>query len=257
VFLAHGSPMVALDDDDYVSALRALGARTSRPAAILCVSAHWEAPAPLRVGAAPRPRTIHDFGGFPDALYRLDYPAPGAPDLARAVVAALEAAGIPAVADPARGLDHGVWVPLRHAFPRADVPVVPLALPVPRAPADLVRVGRALEPFRDRGALLLGSGGIVHNLGRLDPRQHGAPVPPWAAAFDDWVREQLDAGDPAALLDYRRRAPHAALAVPTSEHFDPLLVVAGAAAPGERVADLHRGFQHGALSMRCLALGGS
>jgi len=252
VFVAHGSPMVALDDDEYTRALRGLGARQPRPRAIACVSAHWQLAGPVRVTAHPRPPLIYDFGGFPDALYRLSYPAPGAPDVAAEIVALLGAAGIAAALDPARGLDHGVWVPLRHAVPAADIPIVAVSLPAV-APNELLALGRALAPLRDRGVLLLGSGGIVHNLGRLHPDQHGAPIAPWARAFDHWVRARLETRDLAALADYRRAAPHAALAVPTTEHFDPLLVVAGSTGSDDQVTDVFVGFQHGTLSLRCVA----
>ena len=250
-FVSHGSPMVALADDDYTRALRRFGAEAPRPRAVVCVSAHWQAPGPVRVSAAPRPSLIYDFFGFPPELYQLAYPAPGAPDLAAEVAARLADGGVPAVLDPARGLDHGVWVPLRLLYPEADVPVVAVSLPVPGAPADLLRAGAALEPLRDRDVLLLGSGGIVHNLGRLHAED--APVEAWARAFDDWVRARLDARDLEALVAYRRGAPHAALAAPTTEHFDPLFVVAGSTAGDDRVVDVYQGFRHGTLSMRSLA----
>jgi 4,5-DOPA dioxygenase extradiol len=242
--------MAALADDDYTRALEALGDRLPRPRAVLCVSAHWEAPAPVRVTAGPRPSTIHDFWGFPDALYRITYPAPGAPDVAAEVVAALGEAGIAAEPDGVRGFDHGVWVPLRRIYPRADVPVVAASLPAGAPPRDLLALGRALAPLRTRGILLVGSGGVVHNLGRLGP--DGAPVAAWARAFDDWVRARLAAADLESLARYREEAPHASLAAPTTEHFDPLLVVAGSTDARDHVADVFAGFQHGTLSLRCL-----
>ncbi len=255
LFLAHGSPMVALAADAYTQALERAADAIPRPRAVLAVSAHWEAPLPLRVTAAARPPLLYDFAGFPAELHRLEYPAPGDPALAAEVVARLAAAGFPAVPDPRRGFDHGVWVPLRRLYPRAEVPVVALSLPAGAAPARLLALGRALAPLRDAGVLVLGSGGIVHNLRRLVWEDRDAPVEPWARAFDDWVRARLEARDLAGLAAYRATAPHAALAVPTTEHFDPLLVVAGSAGDEERVVDLYAGFHHGTLSMRCLAFG--
>jgi 4,5-DOPA dioxygenase extradiol len=141
-------------------------------------------------------------------------------------------------------------------YPAAELPVVAVSLPVPRDPADLVAIGRALTPLRDEGILVAGSGGIVRNLRRIDPRPTGAPVPAWAQAFDTRVRERLEAGDAAALLDYARRELHAALAVPTTEHFDPLFVALGAAGDDRRVQDVYTGFRHGSLSLRTFALSG-
>jgi len=249
LFVSHGSPMTALEDSAYTRALEAFGAGLPPPRAIAVVSAHWEAPWPVRVTAHARPPLIYDFGGFPEPLYRLTYPAPGAPGLATEIVARLAEAGLSAAPDPARGFDHGVWVVLRRLRPAADVPVVAVSLPRPATPDDLRRIGAALGPLRDRGVLLVGSGGIVHNLGRL-----GAVTPEWARGFDDWIRARLAARDDAALLAYRAAAPAATLAAPTPEHLDPLFVVLGSAGPGERVVDVFEGFEHGSLSMRTFAL---
>jgi 4,5-DOPA dioxygenase extradiol len=246
--------MAALDDDDHARALASWAAAQPRPRAVLVVSAHWEAPLPVRVTATPAPATIHDFYGFPPALYELRYPAPGAPDLAAALVRQLDAAGIAAVADPVRGLDHGAWVPLRFLYRAADVPVVAVALPRPATPRSLFDLGAALAGVREEGVLVVGSGGVVHNLAQLDPRPVGAPVAPWARAFDRWVRERLGDGDLEALLDYAARAPQAARAVPTTEHLDPLFVALGAARGDGRVVDVYEGFRHGTLSLRTFAL---
>lgn len=254
LFVSHGSPMAALDDDDYTRALGAWAVAQPRPRAVVVVSAHWETPGAVRVTASPAPGTIHDFSGFPAALYTLRYPAPGAPELAAALVQRLGTAGIAAALDPARGLDHGVWVPLRLLYPRADRPVVAVSLPRPATPETLRALGAALEPLRAEGILVLGSGGVVHNLGELDPRPVGAAVPPWAREFDRWVGERLAEGDVEALMGYARRAPHAARAVPTTEHFDPLLVALGAAGTDRRVVHVYEGFRHGSLSLRSFAL---
>ena len=256
LFVSHGSPMVALEEDDYTRALGACARRIPRPGAIVVVSAHWQAPRPVRVATSPAPPTIHDFYGFPPELYALRYAPPGAPGLASAIIERLRQAGIEAEADPRRGLDHGAWVPLRFLYPGADVPVVAVSLPAPASPRDLLALGRALAPLRSAGILVLGSGGIVHNLGRLDRRGEFAPVTAWARAFDDWVRDRLDAGDVDAIAAYERLAPHVSLAVPTSEHFDPLLVTLGAAAGDGRVRDVYAGFRYGSLSMRSFTLSG-
>jgi len=253
LFVSHGAPSVALENDAYTRALAAFGSRTPRPAAVVVVSAHWEAPGPLRVNAASRPEPIYDFSGFPQALYKLDYPAPGSPEIAAEIVDRLAAAGFPAVHEIARGWDHGVWVPLRLIFPEATLPVVELSLPVPRTPEQLLAIGRSLAPLRERDLLIVGSGGIVHNLSRLRWHEKEAPVDEWARAFDDWVMNRVSERDVEALAAYRSRAPHADQAVPTSEHFDPLFVVLGAA-PGARVRTVYEGIDYGNLSMRTFAL---
>jgi len=244
VFLAHGSPLLALDGGAWGEAVGALGRRLPPLRAILVCSAHWEAPAPFRLSSAKAPGVVHDFGGFPEALYALDYPAPGSPGLADEAAGLLREAGLAVVLDAQRPLDHGAWVPLRYLRPEADVPVVQLSLPRPRTPEMLLAAGRALAPLRNRGVLILGSGGIVHNLGRLD--WQGAAEPrPWAVAFQRWVNEALATGDQAALAKWRQ-APGAAESVPTSEHLDPLFV---AAAVGTSPDIIFEGWQLGSLSL--------
>jgi 4,5-DOPA dioxygenase extradiol len=188
---------------------------------------------------------MHDFGGFPEALYALDYPAPGSPELAEEAAQLLRGAGLEAVLDAQRPLDHGAWVPLRHLRPEADIPVVQLSLPVPRAPGLLLAAGRALAPLRERGVLILGSGGIVHNLRRLDWEGAAGPQP-WALQFELWIRERLATGDEKSLLAWPQ-APGAAESVPTTEHLDPLFVALGAAhgAP----SPIFEGWQLGSLSL--------
>lgn len=224
--------MEAVEDDAWSRALRAWAAGRPRPRAVLVVSAHWEAPAAVTSSAAPA--TIHDFGGFPQALYEIAYPAPGDPALAKEV-ARLTGAAL----DPRRGLDHGAWVPLRKLYPDADVPVLQLSLP---PDGDVVRLARALRGLRGDGVLLMGSGGAVHNLGRLAWDDKHAPEVPWAVAFDRWVAER--AGDVDALARWRE-VPGAAQAHPTPEHFLPILF-----AEGREIETLHEGFHYGSLSMR-------
>jgi 4,5-DOPA dioxygenase extradiol len=254
LFVSHGAPSAALDDDDYTRALGRWARARPRPRAIVVVSAHAEVRGPVRVNAGAQPSLIYDFYGFPSPLYDLHYPAPGAPDLAREVAAAFEAAGLDPVLDAQRGWDHGVWVPLRLLYPAADVPVVEVSLPVPRTPAQLLDMGRAMAPLRERGVLLFGSGGIVHNLRRLRWDDPEGPPEPWAAEFGAWVDERLLAGDLAGLGPYAARAPHADLAVPTSEHFDPLFFVLGARDGRDEVESVYEGFRYGTLSLRSFAL---
>jgi 4,5-DOPA dioxygenase extradiol len=228
VFVSHGSPLALLEAPDALACWAAIGRELPEPKAILAVSAHWEARLPT-ASLASAPATIHDFGGFPPALYRLRYPAPGAPALAERAVALLAEAGIAAALHPDRGLDHGAWIPLSAMFPDADVPVTQLALRHGAGPADHLAIGRALAPLRDDGVLIVASGAITHNFGWID-RAAGpdaTPLPP-AATFADWVGERLAAHDAAGLSGYRA-APHGGDAHPTADHFLPLFVAVGAA----------------------------
>lgn len=252
LFVSHGAPTAALDDDAYTRALGAWARGRPRPRAIVVVSAHAEARGPVRVNASAQPALIYDFYGFPPALYALRYPAPGAPDLAREVASAFDDAGLDPIVDAQRGWDHGVWVPLRLLYPAADVPVVEVSLPVPRTPDMLVAMGRALAPLREKGVLLFGSGGLVHNLHLLRPDP--APPEPWAAAFSAWVEERLQAMDASSLGRYAGEAPHADRAVPTSEHFDPVFFVLGARDGRDRLESVYEGFRYGTLSLRSFAL---
>jgi len=254
LFVSHGAPTAALEDDAYTRALGAWARGRPRPHAVVVVSAHAEALGPVRVNASAEPSLIYDFYGFPAPLYALRYPAPGAPDLAREVAGALGSAGIETVLDAQRGWDHGVWVPLRLLYPAADAPVVAVSLPVPRTEDLLLDMGRALAPLRERGVLLFGSGGVVHNLHRLVWDAEAEAVVPWAMEFGAWVDERLAALDVEGLSAYASRAPHAALAVPTSEHFDPLFFVLGSRAGRDRVESVYEGFRYGTLSLRSFAL---
>ncbi|MCL7715308.1 DODA-type extradiol aromatic ring-opening family dioxygenase [Stenotrophomonas mori] len=226
LYLSHGSPMTALQPGAVGARLAELAAALPRPRAIVVASAHWLAPAP-RVSAAPVPETLHDFTGFPDALYRLHYPAPGAPALAEEVAAHLAAAGLPATLDPQRGLDHGAWVPLRYLYPRADVPVLQLSIQPRLGPVHQFALGRALAPLRARGVLVIGSGSLTHNLHEQRGYPPGAEAP-YVRPFTGWVEARLAADDLPALFDYRRQAPFAAQAHPTDEHLLPLYVAMGA-----------------------------
>jgi 4,5-DOPA dioxygenase extradiol len=227
LYISHGSPMTALHPGLVRMRLAELAAQLPRPRAIVMASAHWLTRQPV-VGAHPQPPTIHDFGGFPQALFDLQYPAPGDPTLAAEVAQRLAAAGLAPAVDPTRGLDHGAWVPLRLLYPQADIPVVPLALQPLQGPAHQFALGRALAPLREQGVLLVGSGSITHNLHDFREYQGGGEAP-YVRPFIEWVEQRLQANDGAALLDYRRQAPHAERAHPTDEHFQPLHFALGAA----------------------------
>jgi len=249
VFVSHGSPMVAVERDAYTEALEAFG-RAVRPRALLVVSAHWQTRGGVAVTSAARHHVIHDFGGFPHVLYGLDYPAPGDPALAADVATRLGAAGFATRLDPDRGIDHGVWIPLRIAWPDGAIPVVQVSLPE-MPPDDLLRMGQALAPVRKDGVLVLGSGGLVHNLGQLDWARKDATPHAWAVDFDAWMAERITRGDMAGLAAYRDTAPQARRAAPTTEHLDPLFVALGAAG-GDRPETLFEGFHHGSLGMRSI-----
>ena len=253
LFVSHGSPLVALDSDDYPKALKSFGDGAASARALVVVSAHWETPGEVRVTASARPALIYDFYGFPERLYRLKYEAPGEPSLSADVVARLKEAGLPAVADAERGLDHGAWVPLLHAFPQAKLPVVQVSMPVGASPAQVARLGEVLRPLRAQGVLLMGSGGIVHNLRRLNFHEKAASVEPWAEAFDGWVARKLEARDFSGVQQWWE-APNARLAHPKAEHLLPLYFVLGAALPEDRLTPVFEGFHHGTLSMRSFAL---
>jgi len=254
LFVAHGSPNTVFDDE-FGTALRLFAAHQGALDAAVVVSAHWESLRPIRVTRGARPELLYDFSGMPSRVDRVSYVCRGSAAVSDRVVALLADAGIEAVADSARGLDHGTWVPMSLAFPSARVPIVQVSLPLPATPEGIVEVGRALAPLRDRNILLVGSGGVVHNLHRLRFSGETHVPDPWALGFDEWVREQVGRLDVAALCDYRRRAPHVLESAPTPEHFEPLLFVLGAAGAGDGVLPVYEGFRHGSLSMRSFALG--
>jgi 4,5-DOPA dioxygenase extradiol len=257
-FVGHGAPLLAIDPARGAP-LRAWGTALGAPRAVLVLSAHWER-APLTVGTTQTRPLVYDFGGFSERLYQVRYAAPGAPWLAERVEALARAAGLPTAREPARGLDHGVWTPLVHLYPDANVPVLQVSLPTaPRgATRDagdarrLFALGRALAPLREEGVLLLGSGNVTHNLRRVVWAEDATPET-WASEMDAWTREVLRSRDFDALLDYRARAPAFALAHPTEEHWLPLIVVAGAASTtwGE-VRFPVEGWEFGNLSRRAV-----
>ena len=248
-FVPHGSPMFALQPGAAGVALAALPARWARPRAVVVVSPHWETAVPT-VGTATRLETIHDFGGFDPRLYEIQYPAAGCPEVAQQVVAALQAAGLPVATDTRRGLDHGAWVPLRHMFPDADVPVVPLSIQHHGGPRHAWQVGRALAPLAAQGVLVVASGNVTHNLRDWQrAMQLGLPTPGYVQAFADWVEAQLTRGEVDALLDYRHTQPAGVLAHPRDEHLLPLFTALGAAGPQARARAFFRGMSDHVIAM--------
>jgi 4,5-DOPA dioxygenase extradiol len=248
IFVSHGSPTLPLEPGETGAAWRKLGEQLPRPSAILMISAHWDSPIPS-VSRAVQPETIHDFYGFPEELYKLRYPAPGAPEMAQAAALALQQAGIPVQLDDTHGLDHGAWVPLILMYPQADIPVAQLSLQADRDPAWHIALGRALRPLREQGVLIVGSGSITHNLRAIFKHPLGEPVQEWVTEFCDWIAEKIEAGDMEALSEYRTRAPHAAQNHPTDEHLLPLFVALGATNKIEGAQRLNHVMTHGMLAM--------
>ncbi|MBV8665241.1 MAG: dioxygenase [Burkholderiaceae bacterium] len=253
LFLSHGSPMLSVQDSPAHRFLQELGKTLPRPKAILIASAHWESIGAPAVSLAPQPETIHDFGGFPQELYEIRYPAPGAPQTAERAASLLEQAGIAVNRSARRGLDHGAWVPLRLMFPEADIPAAQISVVRGATPADHALLGRALEGLRDEGVLVIGSGSLTHNLYEFRGQPLDSPTQPWAAEFSDWMHEKLEAGDRPALLDYRQQAPSAARNHPTEEHLLPLYVAMGATGDHAKAKRLHHSVEYGILAMDAYA----
>ncbi|MSQ62847.1 MAG: dioxygenase [Betaproteobacteria bacterium] len=244
LFLSHGSPMHAIQPGAVRAVWEGIARDLPRPKVILIASAHWETDLPALSGVA-RPETIHDFYGFPKPLYEIQYPAPGSPELASRAVGLLKQYGLNATSDPLRGLDHGAWSPLLYMYPKADVPVVQVAVQTPLGPKHHVDLGRALAPLADEGIFIVGSGHMTHN---LRERSSGAPAA-YARQFQAWVKEKIEARDFDALVNYRALNPHGVRAHPTDEHFLPLFVALGAARDGYKAERLYDGIEMGSLAM--------
>ena len=251
LFLAHGAPDLPLSGTPARAFTERLGQRFPTLRAILVISAHWEARVPT-IGTAAAPETVHDFGGFDERLYDLRYPARTSREVIGEVALALKEAGIASAEDARRGYDHGVWVPLLLAFPRADVPVIQLSLRHGASAEDNMALGRALAPLREKGVLIIGSGATVHNLRAL--AREGSPAPDWARAVDDAIVDAIERGDTATLLNLPE-TQLGRIAHPTQEHLMPLYVALGAG--GGKGQALHRSFSWGSISMTSFAFGES
>ncbi len=253
LFIPHGAPTFALRPGTAGAAIARIADRLPQPRAVIIVSPHWDTALPT-VGSAQRPATIHDFYGFPEELYAIQYPATGCPEGAREVADTLAAAGLAASIAPAQGLDHGAWVPLRLMYPHADVPVIPVSLQSSQGVAGAYRLGQALAPLVAKDFLLIGSGNVTHNLGDYRiARDNGGQSPAYVRSFPEWLTDKLQRHELDALLDYRRQAPDAVRAHPSDEHLQPLYVALGAAGIEADVEHLHSGISDYVLAMDAYA----
>ncbi|CAN7520626.1 4,5-DOPA dioxygenase extradiol [Variovorax sp. LjRoot130] len=254
IFIGHGSPMNAIRENAFTRRLIDWGRALPRPTAILSISAHWLSSGATGVGIQEKPKTIHDFGGFPQALFDIEYPAPGHPAIAQEAASLVKQAKV--IPTQEWGLDHGSWTVLKYLYPKADVPVFQMSIDYDKPAAFHYAVGRDLAALRDKGVLVLGSGNVVHNLRATD---RGTPdglraSRPWAQSFDDAVKAALLGRDDQALLNYGK-LEGASIAVATPDHYYPFLYALGAASANERAQTIYEGFQSGTLSMRCLQFG--
>ncbi|HEX8960126.1 MAG TPA: 4,5-DOPA dioxygenase extradiol [Geobacteraceae bacterium] len=252
LFVGHGNPMNAVEDTSFAAAWRETAARIPRPKAILCISAHWETEGSF-VTAMAHPRTIHDFYGFPDALYRVQYPAPGSPELAERVRELVSSTAVRPDEGYSWGLDHGAWSVLRRMYSEADIPVVQLSLDRTQHPRFHYDLAAELSPLRREGVLVVASGNLVHNL-RLLEWDAVRPYP-WAAEFDSLATELILSGEHDRLVAYPALGEAARLAIPTNEHYLPLLYALALQQPGEEVAFFAEGVAYGSISMRSLRIG--
>lgn len=254
LFVSHGSPMFAVEPGQVGPQLRAIGERIGAAAkAIVVVSPHWMTSRGILTTGTAQPETIHDFGGFPQALYELNYPAPGEPALAQAIAARLADAGFETGVDSQRGLDHGAWVPLMYLAPQAATPVVQVSMPHPMTPETAVRLGRALAALREQGVLVVASGSLTHNLYEL--RRQDQADAEYVREFVAWARDAVARRDLDALAHYRERAPHALRAHPTDEHYWPLVIAMAASHDDDAVEIVDGGITYGTLSMDAYVLG--
>lgn len=254
VFFGHGNPLNALSQNAYTEGWAAIGRSLPRPRAVLAISAHWYMPASM-VTAKPMPRTIHDFGGFPQELYQVEYPAPGSPELARHVKDI--AVPVPVGLDENWGLDHGTWSVLTHVFPEADIPIVQLSIDERQPPSFHHEMGKRLASLREEGVLVIGSGNVVHNLHAYAWGSREVNPYDWALRFEKKVREFLLAGDDARVVEYEKLGRDAMLSVPTPDHYLPLLYVLGLRKKKERISFPVEGVDGGSVSMLAVRIGGS
>ncbi len=252
LFLGHGSPMNALASNSFTLTLNGLGKSLPRPKAILCISAHWMTQGSF-LTHEKSPKTIHDFGGFPKELYQISYPAEGEPKLAENISYHISSPKI-TLDEGSWGLDHGTWSVLKHLYPAADIPVIQLSLDMTRPPEEHFKLGEELRFLRQQGVLIVGSGNIVHNLRQIDWNE-AAPAFDWAQSFDELVKEKISSRDFSPLFEEVLRTKSGQLAVPTLDHYLPLLYILGASEASDAVKFPFVGFQHASISMRCVQFG--
>ncbi len=247
-FFAHGAPSIVLEDNEYTKLLKEFKDHTPKPKAIVLFSAHWEESV-QSIGAAATYETIYDFGGFQDELYQMTYPAQSDLPLVEQIQSLFTKYGIENTRNEKRGLDHGAWAVLKLLYPEADIPVVALSVNRYLTNEQQYQIGKALAELREQDVLIIGSGGTVHNLRKLNWRSEG--IDKWAEQFDNWIQSKVETWDTEALFQYHELAPSAGEAVPTSEHFIPLLLAMGTGDANRNAKLLHRSYQYGNLSLSC------
>lgn len=252
IFLGHGNPMNALSRNTFTDAWTAIGKSFPQPAAVLAISAHWYIPN-TAVTDGDCPRTIHDFGGFPPALFKVQYPAPGDPELARKVRELLKPLDVGLAGS--WGLDHGTWSVLCHVYPKADIPVIQLSIDETKPPAFHYDLGRRLAQLRNEGILVLGSGNLVHNLGMYAWGEDGVEPFDWAVRFEKRVKDHLQECNDASLIAFDKLGRDADMSIPSPDHYLPLLYVLGTRQPGDKVTFPVSGIEGGSLSMLAVQLG--
>ncbi|MEH7300363.1 dioxygenase family protein [Neobacillus drentensis] len=250
LFIAHGAPLLAIENNEYTQFLNQLGRTLPRPKAIVLFSAHWESNM-QQVSSVEDYRTIYDFGGFPEALYKIEYPAKGNHDITKEITELFTSQGVSYEVDASRGLDHGAWVVLRMLYPNADIPVISMSVNPNLSPAEQYQIGKSLADLRKKDVLIIASGGTVHNLRALNwDKDRTGGIDDWALAFDEWLARHLKNWDIESLFNYQSLAPTANLAVPPygTEHFIPIFYALGAADNGKKAELLHRSYRYGSLS---------
>lgn len=249
LFIGHGNPMNAIANNPYTQTLHKLGKDLPRPRAILCISAHWLT-GNLQITAMNQPRTIHDFYGFPQELFAVQYPAPGAPDIAQDIFDLLKT-DYPVTLDETWGLDHGTWSVLKHIYPAADIPVLQLSIAIRQSPQFQFDIGKKLAPLKDQGILIVGSGDIVHNL-RVINFSSTAPAFPWAESFNQWTQDKLDEKNFSAIVNASLLREDGKLSIPTPDHWYPFLTSLGAADENQRPLVIYDGIENSSISMKSL-----
>lgn len=249
LFIGHGSPMNAMADNEYTRALNKLGETIQKPKAILMISAHWETKGTFITGME-KPKTIHDFYGFPKELYSIQYNAPGSPEIANQIIEKLQKTKIQ-LDTHEWGLDHGTWAVLKHIFPQADIPTLQLSLDMSKPLSYHFDLGKELRFLREKGVMIMGSGNIVHNLSQIN-WDINSPPHKWTKDFDSWVKDKLESRDFLSLLDKALTLPEGKLSIPTIEHYLPLLYILGASHENDKLTFDYEGFQNASMSMRSL-----